>query len=325
MATSVSPAFSRKKNRRILWAVDVFEPDHRQIMNHVVDGIRLINPDGSAKVEPVYLLSPEQLDLPVEFSPPWLQKYVPAAEAALSDQVKDLSLPGITRGKVLTQRKASVSGAIKALSDYAKSSKAELIVVGSHARQGFSRLMLGSFAESLLLMSKVPMLVVGPETFPKVIGKGDLRVERVLFPTDFSPASFKVFKKALIFAKRLGAEVTLFHTLTQPIEPVLQTGVYMMSGGWVSVPAFLGKEEERIRKLADTWLRRTARIGEGTTFKLCQRPATISDSIVEEAKTGKYDLVAMAAQSGPVATALIGSVTRQVVRSAQVPVWVART
>jgi nucleotide-binding universal stress UspA family protein len=49
-----------------------------------------------------------------------------------------------------------------------------------------------------------------------------------------------------------------------------------------------------------------------------------SDAVLKIANKEKVDLIAMAAQSGPVSSALLGSATRQVIRNAIKPIWILR-
>jgi nucleotide-binding universal stress UspA family protein len=49
---------------------------------------------------------------------------------------------------------------VETLLDLAKSDQSELIVIGSHGRSGFRRLMMGSTTEALLRVCRIPVLVV---------------------------------------------------------------------------------------------------------------------------------------------------------------------
>jgi len=55
----------------------------------------------------------------------------------------------------------------EAIIDEAKSSRCELIVIGSHGRRGLSRAILGSDAEAVMRNSTIPVLLVhAPRTAP---------------------------------------------------------------------------------------------------------------------------------------------------------------
>lgn len=48
--------------------------------------------------------------------------------------------------------------------EYANNWQAELIVIGTHGRRGFNRVMMGSVAESVARLSNVPVLLVHGQT-----------------------------------------------------------------------------------------------------------------------------------------------------------------
>src|SRR5262245_45552818 len=140
--------------KRILWAVDAFDPPS-EILSRTVRVIReLTERFPGAGVEPVYVLSPTQLNLSTEFSSPWLIQYRSSARQAMERLLKGIHIDGLDAPRVLVRNLSSTSAVVKALSDYAASSRADIIVASTHGRSGFSRLILGSFAETLLYRSK---------------------------------------------------------------------------------------------------------------------------------------------------------------------------
>lgn len=84
-----------------------------------------------------------------------------------------------------------------------------LIVLGTHGRTGFTKLLLGSVAERVLRHSPVPVISVGPGVAqgPEADGK----FHRVLLATDFSPGSAGAAEYALSLAQRDQAELVLLH------------------------------------------------------------------------------------------------------------------
>ena len=87
----------------------------------------------------------------------------------------------------------------------------DLLVVGTHGRSGFDRLLLGSVTEKLLRKSSCPVLTVpphAPERRPT-----DAAVTHILCAIDFSPASLQAFGFAIGLAHRSKASLTLLHSV----------------------------------------------------------------------------------------------------------------
>jgi nucleotide-binding universal stress UspA family protein len=157
-----------------------------------------------------------------------IKQYKPAAQKSLGAAMQEVNIPGVKQSRVLLQSKPTLIPMVRTLTRYAKSSGAELIIMATHSRKGLTRLLLGSFAESTLLYSKLPVLVVGPHTHAK-------EITDILFATDFGPRAKPVFQKLLSFAKHLNAKITIFHSVSHPIDSVIQSGAFLLGGGWVGL------------------------------------------------------------------------------------------
>lgn len=96
-----------------------------------------------------------------------------------------------------------------ALSDVIRRSEIDLIVSGTHGREGVSKLILGSLAEQIYRQSPVPVLLIGPQVAPDLLAEG--RFTRVLFATDLSPASLAALPMAVSLAQENRAELVLLH------------------------------------------------------------------------------------------------------------------
>lgn len=311
-----------KSKRRIIWAVDPFE-EKNETRTHLLETLRGLQ--GQNTIEPVYVLSPDEYDLTVEFSTTWLKQIRPNAEKVLSAYLEDIKkethLSAFANPTVIVEKRPSLTRAVSTLATYAKRKKADTILVGTHAKRGLSRLFLGSFAETLLLHSRIPVLVVGPHSEDSHIsGKSS----RILFSTDFGPASFPTFKRVIALAKSNGSKVTLFHCLPHPVEPLVQSGVYLIGGGLLSFPEFSTLDEKRKYQIAKKYVSAAKKLGVVVDIGFNPGRGNTALSIVKKAQEEKADLIAMAAESGAVSAALIGSITRQVVRTAPCPVWVMR-
>jgi nucleotide-binding universal stress UspA family protein len=195
---------------------------------------------------------------------------------------------------------------------------ADLIVVPSHARKGLGRFFMGSFAESLIQYSHVPVLVLRPQAHVSD------RIQSILVPTQFGTKAKAVYRRIVEQAKGLGARIVLFHTIPHPVEPILQSGAYLAGGSWIPVQAYFSAESDRHRRRAEAWARWAENQGVSVEVIVDAQGSDIGDSIVYLAKSRKVDLVAMESRSGPIASALLGSITRHVIRNAPCPVWVYR-
>ncbi|OFZ19907.1 MAG: hypothetical protein A2X94_14725 [Bdellovibrionales bacterium GWB1_55_8] len=308
--------------RKVIWAVDPFE-EFSPLQRMAADAlIRMQRRIRGLVIEPLYVLSPAQLNLSMEFSTPWVAQYRPAAEKAMEGLCRRLGFTfnsETLRPKVIIQNFSSTSQAVATLADYAVKTGAELIVAGSHGRTGVKRLLLGSFAETLLLSSRIPVMIVGP------VMRRSYDLGKIVFATDFGGSSDQAFRNVVHFAAELRASLRLFHAIPSPIEPVFQSGVYLLGGAWMPVHAYFAHETERHRKHAEQWAKWACAQGVQTESHIETTPGSIADKVIAYARAENAGMIAMDAHSGPIASSLLGSITRQVVRHADCPVWVIRS
>jgi len=122
----------------------------------------------------------------------------------------------------------------------------DLIVLGTHGRGGFGKLLLGSVAEDILRHASCPVLTVGPKVcgrakLPAFQNEGrelappDLEVRQIVLATNFAPAAPRIANEAIALATEFGARLTAIHVL----EDYTQLG---------SRP---GPIEESVRKLQE--------------------------------------------------------------------------
>jgi nucleotide-binding universal stress UspA family protein len=93
----------------------------------------------------------------------------------------------------------------------------DAIVVGTHGREGFNRLMLGSVAEQIFRQANCLVLTVGPGSQDNSLIEKDESPGPFLFATDFSASSLGALPYAASFANHFGAKLIVLHVL----DPVL--------------------------------------------------------------------------------------------------------
>ncbi len=195
-----------------------------------------------------------------------------------------------------------------------------MIVVGSHGRQGFQRFILGSFAESLLLQSEVPVYVIGSQC------THTSGVKNILFPTEFGDHSKENFRHVLELAKMFEAEITLFHAIARPIESLFDLDtrpkVYNYKGKMLTLEQILEHQVEHQTQRAHRWMDWAQKEGVQANIRIDSSFQAIDKLILDTIDRDNIDLIVMEAQSGPMSAAILGSYTRNVVRSAHCPVYV---
>lgn len=89
----------------------------------------------------------------------------------------------------------------------------DLLVIGTHSRSGFLKLVLGSVAEKIFRGALSPVVTVGPNSPPEP----DLPLMAcpgpLMYPTDFSPASLAALPYAISVANHFKARLALVHLL----------------------------------------------------------------------------------------------------------------
>jgi nucleotide-binding universal stress UspA family protein len=100
------------------------------------------------------------------------------------------------------------------LAEAIKNDNVDLVVVGTHGRTGFGKLILGSVAEEILRTVHCPVLTVGPNSSPAWATGTTIR--EVLFATDFSPESREAAAYAVSLAQEFQARLVLLHVVANP-------------------------------------------------------------------------------------------------------------
>lgn len=304
---------------KVIWAMDAFE-DLKELNQKMADYLKHLHKVDGATIEPLYLLRENEIILPTYEAPAWVTDHSKTAESLFKEVLSDYDLPFLSEAKVIPHAAQSHSGAAEVLSHYAQQRGADMIVVGSHGRQGFQRFLLGSFAESLLLQSEIPVCVIGAHATRTRSSRS------ILFPTEFGEHSKQNFNHVLQLAKKMKSDVVLLHAITRPIESLfdLETRpqMYNYEGRMLSLDQILEEQVEAQSRRAQLWVDGAARHGVVVTHVIDSSFKPVDELIFDAAEDNDCDLIVMEAQSGPMSAALLGSYTRNVVRKAHCPVYV---
>jgi nucleotide-binding universal stress UspA family protein len=143
-----------------------------------------------------------------------------------------------------------------------------------------------------------------------------LPIEKILWPTDFSEASYEALPIVKEFASRFSAEIVVAHVVT----PVPALGTFAMA----NLPRIEEEVAMEAKRSLDDVVR--SKIGEG--FQVCPRiqKGDAAQEIVHLAEDEKANIIIIATHgTSGFKHMLFGSVTEKVIRLTQCPVLVIRT
>ncbi len=89
----------------------------------------------------------------------------------------------------------------------------ELVVIGTHARRGLGKLLLGSVAEHIFRHTECLVLTVGPGSLQNSPIDGTRVVQPFLFATDFSGPSLRALPYAISAANHFGTKLVLLYVV----------------------------------------------------------------------------------------------------------------
>lgn len=240
---------------------------------------------------------------------------------ALEGQVESL------RGRGVDAESRLLKGpVVEHLVDQAR--EADLVVMATHGRGGFSRFWLGSVADGLVRRSPVPVLLVRPrdggDETPREAGRESGGAEwepgHMLVPLDGSEPA----EEALETATELGGLFGARYTLLRVVLPVMTSGFsYGDFPEGVDLTVTETLEDEAVEYLDEVAGRLRGR-GLSVETRVVGYPDAAS-AVREVAEEEDVDLVAMATRGrGGLQRLLLGSVADKVVRTAPVPVLLRR-
>jgi nucleotide-binding universal stress UspA family protein len=142
----------------------------------------------------------------------------PALLSAADREQLRQQLKGMVRAEALKRIPVEFAVAEGGVADeiLAAVESADMLVMGTHGRSGFDRLVFGSVTERVLRKAKCPMLTI-PRTSPVATAVPAL-FHQILVAVDFSDASTLALDYALSLAEEADAHVTVFHVTEIPLE-----------------------------------------------------------------------------------------------------------
>ena len=197
--------------------------------------------------------------------------------------------------------------------EHAERIEADLIVMGTHGRSGFDRLVHGSVTERVLAHAPCPVLVVPPHA----TSRPHALFRHIVCAMDFSPSARQAFDIALDLARQSNGKLRLLHAIEwYPEGEMLAAGRLDLEGLRAGL---MEQASARLAGLLDqvdrSWVNLEGVVAVGRPHR----------RILEHADAEGADLIVMGAQGTEgVDLAVFGSTTRQVLAQARAPVLVTR-
>lgn len=199
------------------------------------------------------------------------------------------------------------------INEYVDERNIDLVVMGTHGRQGLERLMLGNVANKIVRHAPCPVLTVREEV-PWEEDE-EIRFEDILAPIDFSDHSRIALRSSKDLASAYGARLHLMFVAEQRTVPTFSdTGIPGVSVVEMD-PEIVKNAEKALEQLDD-------RVGGPTVEgKYHVQEGSVSRNVVDFAETHGVDLIVMATRGlTGVSRFLLGSNTERIVRVAPCPV-----
>jgi nucleotide-binding universal stress UspA family protein len=230
-----------------------------------------------------------------------------AAQKELEEVRNAIEKKGISG---VTSEVAEANDAVEAIRAAVESHSADLVVMGTHGREGLKHAFLGSVAERTLRTLDRSVLAVKED-----VARAEQPIERMLLAVDFSVHSERATEVAAALAMRLGASVDVVHAFDLPADFMPYTsdlGVELQE----KIQAGAAERLEGVReRLKESQVRVTVHLRRG-------HPSLV---IADAATELRSQLIVMGTRGASgLAHVLLGSVAERTLRSAPCSVLAVR-
>jgi nucleotide-binding universal stress UspA family protein len=203
-----------------------------------------------------------------------------------------------SQGRVEPELMVHQGSAAKCILSIAEKESIEVIVMGTHGRGGFDRLVLGSTTDRVVRKAVCPVLIVSKASHTALCTEPDgrHRLKRILCCTDFSHHSERARGYAISLAAEYGAELTLLHVAERCQD-------------LAKMDAIIAERTQELDKLLSETERKNLKV------KLVVKSGKPYEEIVRHATDDQASLIIMTARGGDaVDRAVFGSTTYRVIQ-----------
>lgn len=198
---------------------------------------------------------------------------------------------------------------------YAQDHDIDLIVIGTHGRQGIKRMFLGSVAEEVVRHASCPVMTIQDvETQARSL----MDVKKILVPVDFSVHAKRALEHAKEIAALSDAKLDLFHIIPLSTYPLLNETSFTSIYDDTEIET---KVFERLRTFYSD-----SKGLPGRKLSYTVNHGLAAEDIIQRASEDAFDLIVIGTHGlRGLDRLLLGSVTTKVVRHASIPVFIVKS
>ena len=296
--------------KNILFATDLAEDSQAAIPY-----IRAIAGEFGSTIHVLHVLSPEpMLEIPLDI-PPELDADRRIALSKLKKLI--VTKPFGDAKSTITVERGRMSDV---LTRVVEGQAIDLIVVGTHGRRGLSKVLMGSVAEQIVRASPCPVLTVGPHCLEAQAYA--VKLETIVFATDFSASAHHAVEYALSFAKAKHARLIFVHAVPRTVQVIPSgdelAGESMRIYDEIEAGELVRSRDEMARLIRSETMR-------GWQAEAIIESGTPAEVILAAALKKRADLIVMGAHHSATASHIPWATASTVACSAPCPVLTVRS
>jgi nucleotide-binding universal stress UspA family protein len=196
-----------KANLRLALKTILFTTDFTPASDAALPYVSALARWYGSKIVVVHCVEPEPiLNMPMEPMPQDMDFNWRTAQGKMDNFLHSHPLEGTAHETLLLQ-----GDLWDVIADVIRRHEIDLVVLGTHGREGIKKLVMGSSAEQIFRRATCPVLTVGPRVARESVQFENWK--RILFATDFSSGSLGALPYALSLAEENQAGLSLLHMI----------------------------------------------------------------------------------------------------------------
>ena len=152
-------------------------------------------------------------------------------------------------------------------------------------------------------------------------------IRKVLIALDYNPTAQKVAEMGYKFAKKIGAEISILHVISDETDfATLEYSPIMGYAGFADTSLSHLYDPEAMKKAATHFLEKTKHHLDDETIQTIVKEGDFAEIILKTAKLLNIDIIVIGTHSRKwLENTIMGSVTEEVLRKSTIPLFIVPT